>query len=124
MYNAICGFATDYIIDLYKEKDKFDYIKINTKDVSVVDFLISKDKKKELFDIGYVSTQKYFDEYFPLKQKMLNKKYSDLINLLIKFQKQFNKNRFIKAYLSVFSLIVASAVTAVLIGIISVVLAV
>ena len=39
VYNAICGFATDYIVDLYKEKDKFDYIKINTKDTSVVDFL-------------------------------------------------------------------------------------
>ena len=58
VYNAISGFATDYIIDLYKEKDKFDYIKINTPDVSVVDFLMPKEKKQELFEIGYNSTKK------------------------------------------------------------------
>lgn len=49
VYNAICGFATDYIIDLYNEKDKFDYIKINTQDISVVDFLIPKEKKTGAF---------------------------------------------------------------------------
>ncbi len=73
VYNAICGFATDYIIDLYKEKDKFDYIKINTPDISVVDFLISKEKKKELFEIGYNTTSAYFKEFYPKKRKMLSK---------------------------------------------------
>ena len=99
VYNAICGFATDYIIDLYKEKDKFDYIKINTPDVSVVDFLISKEKKKELYDIGYNTTNAYFREFYPQKRKMLSKKYENLLRYLVKFQKEFSKTNVINSYL-------------------------
>lgn len=99
VYNAISGFATDYIIDLYKEKDKFDYIKINTPDVSVVDFLMSKEKKQELFDIGYQSTKKYLLEFLPEKRKKINQKYKELLKLLIKFQKEFSKTNIINSYL-------------------------
>lgn len=99
VYNAICGFATDYIVDLYREKDKFDYVKINTKDVSVVDFLISKEKKQELFNIGYSKTNEYFSEYFPQKQKKLLKKYQTLISYITKFQKEFNKSNIINSHL-------------------------
>jgi len=99
VYNAICGFATDYIVDLYKEKDKFDYIKINTEDVSVVDFLISKEKKKELFDKGYETTSAYFREFFPEKRKKLLEKYEKLLSYLAKFQKDFSKNNVINSYL-------------------------
>lgn len=99
VYNAICGFATDYIIDLYSEKDKFDYIKINTKDISVVDFLIPKEKKLELFEIGYEKTNKYFNENYPEKRKKLLEKYEILIRYIIKFQKEFNKSSILNAYL-------------------------
>ncbi len=100
VYNAICGFATDYIVDLYKEKDKFDYIKINTKDVSVVDFLINKEKKKELFDTGYIATNKYLSTFLPNKRSMLYKKYKALLKYLLKFQKDFNKTNVINSYLT------------------------
>lgn len=99
VYNAISGFATDYIIDLYKEKDKFDYIKINTPDISVVDFLITKEKKKELYDIGYSVTNKYFHEVYPKKRKVLAQKYENLMKYLIKFQKEFSKANIINSYL-------------------------
>jgi hypothetical protein len=99
VYNAICGFATDYIIDLYKEKDKFDYIKINTPDVSVVDFLISKERKKELYDIGYKTTNDYFKKYFPEKRRKLSKKYENLLKYFIKFQNEFSKKNIINSYL-------------------------
>ncbi|MBQ9149322.1 patatin-like phospholipase family protein [bacterium] len=99
VYNAICGFATDYIVDLYNEKDKFDYIKINTQDVSVVDFLIPKEKKQELFDTGYEKTNKYFSENFPKKRKILLAKYETLISYIIKFQKEFNKSGILNSYL-------------------------
>jgi len=99
VYNAICGFATDYIVDLYKEKDKFDYIKINTDNTSVVDFLIPKEKKQELFNIGYESTKAYFGEYYPEKRKILLSKYEALISYIIKFQKDFNKKNIIGSYL-------------------------
>lgn len=100
VYNAISGFATDYIIDLYKEKDKFDYIKINTKDISVVDFLISKEKKKMLFETGYNETNSYFREFFQKKKDKINEKYKKLLNHLLKFQEYFNKNKLIDCYLN------------------------
>ena len=99
VYNAISGFATDYIVDLYKEKDKFDYIKINTSDISVVDFFIPKDKKEELFKTGYNKTKEYFVQYYPEKRKKLLKKYETLISHVIKFQKEFNKSNIINSYL-------------------------
>jgi len=99
VYNAICGFATDYIVDLYNEKDKFDYIKINTKDVSVVDFLIPKEKKKELYEIGYSTTDRYFKEFFPKKRERLLEIYKKLLDLLNKFQKEFNKANVVNSYL-------------------------
>ena len=99
VYNAISGFASDYIIDLYKEKDKFDYIKINTPDVSVVDFLMPKEKKQELFEIGYNSTKKYLIEFLPEKRKKITQKYKDLLKLLVKFQREFSKTNIINSYL-------------------------
>ena len=106
VYNAICGFATDYIVDLYREKDKFDYIKINTKDVSVVDFLIPKEKKKELFDVGYETTNNYFKTFFPEKKKKLFIKYEKLFKYLNSFQKEFNKRNIVNSYLKLCELFV------------------
>ncbi len=100
VYNAICGFATDYIVDLYKEKDKFDYIKINTEGVSVIDFLIPKEKKDELFKIGYETTNDYFKNFFPDKRKKLKEKYEKLLCHILKFQKEFNKINTINSYLA------------------------
>ncbi len=99
VYNAICGFATDYIIDLYNEKDKFDYIKINTQDISVVDFLIPKEKKKELFETGYQTTNSYLKNHLPQKRENLFKKYKKLFEYLTKFQKEFEKKNPLNSYL-------------------------
>ncbi len=99
VYNAICGFATDYIIDLYSQKDKFDYIKIDTPNVSVVDFLIPKEKKQELFDIGYNITNQYFKNIYPYKTRLLCEKYKKLLKLVSKFEKEFNKKNLVKSYL-------------------------
>ncbi len=99
VYNAFCGFATDYIVDLYNEKDKFDYIKIDTPDVSVVDFLIPKEKRKELFDIGYNTTNTYLKTTLQQKKSKLLVKYKFLLDLLHKFQKEFNKKNTINSYL-------------------------
>ena len=106
VYNAICGFATDYIVDLYREKDKFDYIKINTNNVSVVDFLIPKEKKKELFDVGYETTNNYFKTFFPEKKKKLFIKYEKLFKYLNSFQKEFNKRNIVNSYLKLCELFV------------------
>ena len=99
VYNAICGFATDYLIDLYSEKDKFEYIKIDTPNVSVVDFLIPQEKKNELSDIGYNCTKNYFENTFPQKKSKLKEKYNCLLAKLLSFQKEFLKKNVINCHL-------------------------
>lgn len=89
VYNAISGFATDYIINTYNDKDKFDYIKINTPDVSVIDFLIPKEKRRELYEIGYNTTNNYFKNILPEKRELIEEKRNEFENL---------KNDFIKKY--------------------------
>lgn len=98
VYNTMTGFATDYIMDLYKDKDKFDYIKINLPDVSVVDFMISADKKAKMAKIGYDTTIKYFKETYPKKRKLLFKTYYEIELLLMKIQKQIESDKIKDAY--------------------------
>ncbi len=100
VYNAISGFATDSIIKAYKYKDKFEYIKINTPDVSVVDFSINEDKRKELYEIGYNLTSDYFQKFYIEKKNTLFQKYNILLAHFLKFQKQFKKTNILKSYLN------------------------
>ncbi len=99
VYNAISGFATDYIIDLYKDKDKFDYIKINLPDISVVDFMISAEKKTEMAKIGYDTTKKYFLETYPLKRKLLFDTYYEIELMLMKIKREIALDRIKNAYI-------------------------
>lgn len=99
VYNTISGFATDYIIDVYGEKDKFDYIKIDTDSVSVMDFMMSNSKKQELINIGYNITYKYFKEVLPPKRRKLFENYYQIQLILLKFKKEFQSDRIKNAYL-------------------------
>ncbi|MCQ2957760.1 MAG: patatin-like phospholipase family protein [Candidatus Gastranaerophilales bacterium] len=69
VYNCIVSYSTNFIIDVYGKKDKFDYIKVDTKDLALVNFNISKEDKLKLVDIGYQTTMKFFKEDLPLKRK-------------------------------------------------------
>ena len=55
---------TKNVVEHYGKCDKYDYITINTGDVLIVDFNISEEKRKELIDIGYNQTIKYFTPAF------------------------------------------------------------
>jgi NTE family protein len=97
IYDTFTAFASNFVIDLYVKKDKFDYIKINTEGVSVIDFMISKNKKEELVDIGYKTTAKYFKEFLPQKRRKLFKSYYELYILMLEFRAAFNLNNIKKA---------------------------
>ena len=99
VYNTISGFATDYIIDLYKDKDKFDYIKINLPDISVVDFMISADKKAEMARIGYITTKEYFETQYPKKRKHLFNTYYEIQLMLMKINNEIKNDRIKNAYI-------------------------
>lgn len=99
VYNTISGFATDYIIDLYGQKDKFDYIKIDTDNISVMDFMLSESKKIELVETGYKITSDYFKNVLPAKRKKLYENYYQIQLFLLKFKREFEANKIKNAYL-------------------------
>ncbi len=90
VYDTVSGVASDYIINTYKNCDRYDYIKIDLNNISVVDFMINDEKKKSMSKIGYETTMKYFKEFYPQKRRKLDEIYKKLlsdykkINYLIK----------------------------------------
>ena len=80
IYNCIVSYSTDFIIDTYGKKDKFDYIKIDTKDLGMLNFNISPEIKSEFVEIGYNTTMKFFKEELPAKRKKLLNEYCELRN--------------------------------------------
>lgn len=88
VYNTVSGLATDFLVDLYSNKDKFDYIKINSNGISFADFTIDVKRKKELIENGYLVTMSYFKNDLPKKRANLKKIYSDVLNFLLDIQKE------------------------------------
>ena len=103
IYSCVTSLATDFIMDTYSGRDKFDYVKINTGSVIVVDFNMSKDKREELMDLGYQQTMDYFRSVLPDKKKTLAKFYKDISKQLVNIKTciGFNKIREAKEELGI-----------------------
>ena len=54
--------STSFITSIYADKDKYDYIVLNTGDIVIVDFNMNQAKRTELIESGYKQTMKYFTE--------------------------------------------------------------
>lgn len=79
VYSCVTSIATDFIVDCYGKKDKYDYIILNTGEVIIVDFNQSKEKREHLIQIGYDQTKKYFEEFLPQKQKYIFEQYNKIL---------------------------------------------
>ena len=93
IYSCVTSLATDFIIETYGDRDKYDYIKLNTGSVVVVDFSLAKDKREELMDIGYQQTMDYFYKFLPEKKKEIVKHYRDISKRLGKIEKFVSGNK-------------------------------
>lgn len=93
IYSCVTSLATDFIIETYGHKDKFDYIKINTGTVVVVDFNMADEKKEELMSIGYQQTMSYFKNDLPEKKKDILKFYREIAKQLNKIKKCVDSNK-------------------------------
>lgn len=93
IYSCMTSLATDFIIDSYGYRDKFDYIKINTGSVVVVDFNISQEKRQRLMDIGYQETKNYFNKFLPEKKKEIVKYYREVSKHISKIKKCIFSNK-------------------------------
>lgn len=93
IYSCVTALATDFIIDSYGHRDKFDYIKINTGSVVVVDFNLAKDKRQELIYLGYQQTINYFSTDLREKKKEILKYYKDIYKYLQQIKKYIYANK-------------------------------
>lgn len=97
IYAFTTSMATTFIIDMYGEKDKFDYIVINTGDINIVDFNMSEEKRINLMQIGYSQTMDYFKKDLIIKKKGLFDIYSGLNTQLLKIKSLIGRNNIAQA---------------------------
>lgn len=93
VYSCVTALATDFIIETYGHRDKFDYIKINTGSIVVVDFNLPKDKRQELMYLGYQQTINYFSIDLREKKKEILKYYKDIYKHLQKIKDLIFSNK-------------------------------
>lgn len=93
IYSCITSLATDFIVETYGQRDKFDYIIINTGVVIVVDFNLSEEKRLELMDVGYNTTKDYFENDIFDKKENILKLYRELSKHLKQIEKYLNANK-------------------------------
>lgn len=63
VYSCMTAISTSFITNIYGNKDKFDYIVLNTGDIVVVDFNINEAKRNDLINSGYNQTISYFKDF-------------------------------------------------------------
>lgn len=84
LYSCITSIATDFVVDAYGNRDKFDYVKIITGSVVVVDFSLAQEKRAELMELAYKQTINYFNINLRAKKK-------NIVNYYKNISKQLNK---------------------------------
>ncbi len=89
VYTAFSNFAADHVISTYKDRDKFDYIRLDSGDVNITDFNLSLNGKKVLYSMGYNTTMNYF------KTNLVEKK----VRILPHYQKILKELNDIKSYI-------------------------
>ena len=97
LYAFTTSMATKFIIDIYGQKDMFDYIVVNTGETNIVDFNMPEDKRKELMKIGYDCTMNYFKNVLPVKKQKLLAMYKLIYDKLIKIHKHLKRKNILKA---------------------------
>lgn len=90
VYSCVTSIATKSVVDEYGHKDSFDYVTINTGDIVIVDFNLSKDKRKELVDAGYNQTIEYFKQDLPVKKEKLLDDYINIYSLVKNLTKELD----------------------------------
>lgn len=97
VYSCMTAMSTAFITNIYAEKDKFDYIVLNTGDIVVVDFNISENKRLDLIQSGYNQTMKYFNAILPIKKSKIKNNYQIINSHMLKIQKLINSRKILKA---------------------------
>ncbi len=86
MYTCMTATETSFIKGLYGNRDKFDYLVIDTGNVVVVDFNYPLDKRQAIIDNGFAQTIEYFRNYLPTKKHKLVEIYLKILDELRRVQ--------------------------------------
>ncbi len=106
VFATMSNFATDYIIQTYQPKDKFDYIKIDTNHILPVQFTLPQPERDKLVELGYSTTMKYFKNDLLKKKKELLPMYKVILDHLIKAKNSLSSSNVICAKLHICDLFV------------------
>lgn len=105
VFSTFSNFCTENVLRVYKDKDKFDYILIDTKDVLLIDFTLPVDKRLELIATGYDTTMNYFKNDLVSKKKKLLPHYSYVLKMLLSIKELIKSNKIIPAKHVLFELL-------------------
>lgn len=97
VYSCMTAISTSFITNIYGNKDKFDYIVLNTGDIVVVDFNINEAKRNDLINSGYNQTISYFKNFLIEKKSKIRHNYSIIQAHITKIQKYIKSNNIQKA---------------------------
>lgn len=97
VFATLSNFATDYIMETYQPKDKFDYIKIDTEHILPVQFTLPKEDREGLITLGYETTMEYFKKTLLQKKKEILPQYTVLLDHLIKIKNAVKTNKVLDA---------------------------
>ena len=84
IYSCMTSVSTDFIIKTYGNRDNFDYIKLNTGNVIILDFNMSETMRNQIIDTGYKQSMNYLTNYLPNKKENLVEKYDKILKPLEK----------------------------------------
>ncbi len=93
VFATLSNFATDYIMQTYQPKDKFDYVKIDTEHILPVQFSLPQSEREKLIQLGYDTTMTYFKKTLLQKKKELLPMYTVILDHLIKVKNSINDNK-------------------------------
>lgn len=97
VYSCVTSIATKGIEQTYGNYDKYDFVTINTGDVLIVDFNLSKEKRTDLMNVGYIQTMNYFKNFLPAKRKDLSETYSQMEKNVSEVAKYLDKQNVLQA---------------------------
>ena len=82
IYSCVTDVATDFVIDIYGQNDKYDCVRLNTGGIFFADFNLDKDSRRKLINSGYEQTMRYFKEILPKKKAVLEEVYTKALKYL------------------------------------------
>ena len=96
IYSCMTSASTDFIMDIFGKNDRYDYIKITTGDVIVIDFNIPQKTRNKLVDIGYNDSIKYLTKDCYMKKTSIITYYTKVNRYLEEIIKTLKLNNVIE----------------------------